>query len=409
MLGVTGDWANAGAARDMTAVCRACDSRDGQIVLDLGNQPAADHFPSQDDPGPDAVYPLQMWLCTSCGLAQLLADPVVPEEPLGAEPAALVEQAAHAVECVAEAGWLQRGLRLTEYGSPHGGSWASLVKARGLSIVDRTSHTEVVLDCFGLMHEANQGRALADRVALLEPRGVLLLQYHTLATIVRLSQWNSLRHGHYAYYSTTAIVEMLRRIGFIPRSAWQFDLYGGTVLLAATRTHSAGAEVDESVQSLLDDERRLRVRDPVRLQSLQWSAMQTAYVLREWLTEQQSAGVTVIGYGAASRAVALLYSAEVNSGSLCAVADASRAKQGRRMPGTDIPVISPREMVSARPDVVLLLLPDLLNEVRAKLPEIEALGGRWMDVEEFSAVQSEVSSLWASAKPRRAPSNPKER
>src|SRR6202034_1889526 len=81
--------------------CRACGTTDGQLVLDLGQQPACDYFPRQDDPGPDPVYPLQMWLCSACGLAQLLADPTVPEEPRGAETAALVAQAADAVARVA--------------------------------------------------------------------------------------------------------------------------------------------------------------------------------------------------------------------------------------------------------------------------------------------------------------------
>jgi hypothetical protein len=34
------------------------------------------------DPGPDPVSPLEMRLCARCGLAQLLPDPTVPEEPL---------------------------------------------------------------------------------------------------------------------------------------------------------------------------------------------------------------------------------------------------------------------------------------------------------------------------------------
>src|ERR1700754_243102 len=103
--------------------CRACRGRDGQIVLDLGQQPASDYFPKCDEPGPDPVYPLQMWLCATCGLAQLLDDPTVPEEPRGAEPAALVIQAQDAVERVAAAGLLPAGARVAEYGSPHGGSW----------------------------------------------------------------------------------------------------------------------------------------------------------------------------------------------------------------------------------------------------------------------------------------------
>src|SRR5262245_63657578 len=79
-------------------VCRACRGQAGHLALDLGEQPACDYFPRCDDLGPDPVYPLQMWLCSSCGLAQLVADPTVPEEPRGAEPAALVAQAADAGE-----------------------------------------------------------------------------------------------------------------------------------------------------------------------------------------------------------------------------------------------------------------------------------------------------------------------
>ena len=59
-------------------ICRACRGQAGHLVLDLGEQPACDYFPRCDDPGPDPVYPLQMWLCSSRGLVQLVADPTVP-------------------------------------------------------------------------------------------------------------------------------------------------------------------------------------------------------------------------------------------------------------------------------------------------------------------------------------------
>lgn len=363
--------------------CRVCRGQDGHVVLDLGEQPASDSFPARDDPGPDPVFPLRMWLCTSCGLAQLLSDPTVPEEPRGAEPTALVEQAADAVGRVAAAGWLRPGMRVAEFGSPHGGSWASHFERRGLSIAAEHDRSDVVLDCFGLMHEANQAASLAQRAARVEPDGVLLLQYHSLATILRRGQWNSLRHGHYGYYSTTALATMLSTVGFTPRSAWQFDLYGGTVLLAATRSRESGLGVNSSVRTLLDDEKELGVRDPESFRDLQRSAEFSSYVVRDWLARQRTAGATVVGYGAASRAVALLSRARVDKRLLSAVADVSAAKQGRRMPGTDIPVISPPEMIVARPDAVLLFLPDLLNEVRTDLPEIETAGGRWVNVEDL--------------------------
>ena len=366
--------------------CRWCRGTAGEIVLDLGDQPASDNFPAVDQPGPDPVYPLQMWLCSACGLAQLLVDPTVPEEPRGAEPVALVEQAADAVARVAAAGWLPPGARAAEYGSPHGGSWLSLLAECGLAPMSDGAQADVVLDCFGLMHSADQAAALAERTARVVPGGVLLLQYHSLATILRLGQWNSLRHGHYAYYSTTALGRMLAAVGFVPRQAWRFDLYGGTVLLAATRSEDAGGDAADtgpgvSVRELLIEEAALGVEDPARVRTLQDSAASRAEALHRWLIDQKAAGCTVLGYGAASRAVALLCRAGVDRGLLPAVADASPAKHGRRMPATDIPVVAPGELVAARPDAVALFLPDLLPEMRATLPEVEAAGGRWVDVE----------------------------
>jgi hypothetical protein len=359
--------------------CRACRGSAGHLVLDLGEQPASDYFPRSDDPGPDPVYPLQMWLCSSCGLAQLLTDPTVPEEPRGTEPAALVAQAADAVDRVTRAEWLPKGGVVAEYGSPHGGSWLGLLAARGLRPADGESRADVIVDCFGMMHAADQREALAERAARIAPGGVLLLQYHALSTIVGCGQWNALRHGHYAYYSTTALTAMLAEVGFSPRTAWPFELYGGTVLLAATRDGEGRDGPDDAVGSMLASDAIIGVRDPGRFAGLQRDIQAHAKNLHDWLVTERSAGRKVVGYGAASRAVALLCQAHVDRALLPKVIDASPAKQGLRMPGTDIPVADPAELAAGRPDAVLLFVPDLLAEVRETFPEVEAAGGRWVD------------------------------
>lgn len=365
--------------------CRACRGSDGEVVLDLGQQPACDYFPRWDDPGPDPAYPLQMWLCSSCGLAQLLADPTVPEEPKGTEPAALVAQAADAVERVIVAGWLPARGAVAEYGSPHGGSWLGLLAAHGLVPAGDGEQANVVLDCFGLMHAADQQSALAERAARVMPGGVLLLQYHALSTIIRGRQWNALRHGHYAYYSTTALTAMLAAVGFSPRTGWQFDLYGGTALLAASRDSDGLGGPDEAVRTLLTGDTRIGVRDPSVFLGLQRNVQAHSSNLHNWLAAQRSAGRKVLGYGAASRAVALLCHAQVDRLLLPAVVDASPAKQGLRMPGSGIPVADPAQLAVRRPDAVLLFVPDLLAEVRNAFPHVEAVGGRWVDVEKLGS------------------------
>jgi hypothetical protein len=361
--------------------CRACASDAGQLVLDLGLQPACDYFPPRSDTGPDPVYPLQMWLCANCGLAQLVADPTVPEEPRGAEPAALVAQAADAVRRASTAGLLPAGSTVAEYGSPHGGSWLSELATCGLHPVPADQAADVIVDCFGLMHAADQAAALADRARRVAAGGVLLLQFHSLEAIIRLGQWNALRHGHYAYYSTTALMEMLAMHGFTAQTAWRFELYGGTVLLAARRESDHPAAPDQSVRDQVAGDTRAGVRDPAVLAGLQHDLVVQTSRLSAWLANERAAGRTVLGYGAASRAVALLRMAGADRSVMPAVVDASPAKRGLRMPGTDIPVISPSELGARRPDSMLLFLPDLLAEVRATYPEVEAAGGRWVAAE----------------------------
>jgi hypothetical protein len=72
--------------------------------------------------------------------------------------------------------------------------------------------------------------------------------------------------------------------------------------------------------------------------------------------------------------VALFCLAGVDRGLLPAIADAAPATQGRRMPGTDIPIVAPEELLAGRPDDILLTVPDLLGEVSQRYPELD---GRW--------------------------------
>jgi hypothetical protein len=351
--------------------CRGCGNTALSRVLDLGEVPAADHFPLAADPvhADEASHSLAMDLCHACGLAQLADDDTIADEPRGVEPQALKDQAEAAIKRVAAAGWL-RGNTVVEFGSPHGGTWIPLLTERGFTTA--TSRADVVLDCFGIMHEPDQRSAFVRRGQATAPGGVLLLQYHPIGTIVGQGQWNALRHGHFAYYSLTTLVRLLEGVGMRVVHTWEFDLYGGTVLLAAV--YGDAVEPDGSVLRILASEETLGVTDPAVVAGLQRSADQHVESLRNWLEAEAEAGRTVLAYGAASRAVALFSRAGVDSRLLAAVADASTAKQGRRMPGTDIPIVTPNELLAAKPDRVLLTLPDLLPEVSARFPELD---GRW--------------------------------
>ncbi|MBO1756607.1 class I SAM-dependent methyltransferase [Allobranchiibius sp. CTAmp26] len=353
--------------------CRACGGSRGTTVLDLGEQPAADHFPPASDPGPDPRFALSMWWCADCCLAQLAEDETSIEEPRGLEPRALVLQAQQALAQVAEAGFFQGRSTVGEFPSPHGGSWLGDAAAYGPTIV-ADGAAEVLVDSFGIMHERDQAAGVRRRAQRLAPGGVLLLQYQSLDSIVSQGAWNALRHGHFGYYSLLSLEPLLAQAGLRVLRAWDFDLYGGTVLLAVARAADRQS-VHPSVALLAARDRASGMADPTVLATLQDHVDEHIAWLRRQLRDRRAAGRTVLGYGAASRAAALLAAARADTSLLPAIADGGTAKHGRRMPGTDIPIVSPAQLLEADPDDVMLFLPDLLPEVTRSFPQ---LAGRWI-------------------------------
>jgi hypothetical protein len=226
------------------------------------------------------------------------------------------------------------------------------------------------------MHEADQLAALRTRADAVAPGGTLVLLFHSLAAIMEGAQCNALRLGHFAYYSTPAMVGMLAQLGMTVTSAHRFPLYGGTVVLTASRQ---GVPDAAGLPALLDAELDAGVLRAEDVAALGGSVGRTVTALRAQLEEHRAAGRRVYGYAAASRAVSLLCLVGADTTLLAGVADASPAKRGRRMPGTDVPVIPPEELVAAEPDVVLVFVSDLMDEVRRALPQIEAAGGTWVD------------------------------
>jgi hypothetical protein len=56
---------------------------------------------------------------------------------------------------------------------------------------------------------------------------------------------------------------------------------------------------------------------------------------------------------------------------LPAVADRAASKQGKLLPGSHIPVISPEKMAAQSPDALLVLPWNLIDELRQQLPGYE--------------------------------------
>lgn len=357
--------------------CRWCRGRAATVVLDLGVQPTASSLPWAGDPLPDPVAPLRMVRCDGCGLLQLEEGLVAAEELMGIEPVEMVEQGRRAVNDLMAAGWAMPGETFVSFDSPHGNGWDEHLLAAGL-VPAPDGSADLVVDIFGLMHDADQDAAFAERLRRVGPGGRLVLQVHPFGVDVASRAWNALRHGHYAYYSVEWLVGALAERQLSVVAGWQYPLQGGTAVLVA---RSGSTATDHAVDDLLGWERRAAPVTDAGLLAVASGVDASAEALGEYVRSCNRQGLRVAGYAAGSGVPPLLTMAGITSAELLAVGDASAEKQGRVMPVSRVPVVSPDELEALVPDRVLVFVPGLLDELRRAMQGLEARGGRFVTVD----------------------------
>lgn len=348
-------------------------------VLNLGRQPASDAFPPANDANEEARWPLELWYCTRCHLAQLAVDPPLPEPPLAVESATMARHAREtAVDVISEAA-LPAGSTVAEAASHHGGSWMPYLVASGLvpQPLEAEGSVDLLVDVHGLAHEPDTETALAAHARRLSPTGRLVLEFHHLLSLVTEGQFDTVRLGHPVYLSVLALQQGLRRHDLVVTDAVLNPAYGGSLRVTARRD-SDHAYVHDSVDAVLDAERSAGLDSPDGLRPLQAQADRSARALRRYLEDARTSGRTVLGYGAPSKASVLLCYSGVDDRLLPATADLSPAKHGRRLPGCGVPIVSPEALLAARPDDVLILTWDIAEEVVRQLAALGQQGSRFL-------------------------------
>jgi len=86
----------------------------------------------------------------------------------------------------------------------------------------------------------------------------------------------------------------------------------------------------------------------------------------------------VVGYGAPAKANTLLNYCGVGRELIPYTVDRSPHKQGRFLPGVQIPIYAPERIFETKPDYVLILPWNIRDEIRAKMAGIREWGGRFV-------------------------------
>lgn len=395
--------------------CRLCHAPVTRTFVDLGAMPSANAYlrPDQVD-GPEPTYPLHALVCDECLLVQLealispdelftdyayfssysdswvdharrFAAAAVVDLGLGAE--SLV------VEVASNDGYLLqhfRGAGVPVLGIEPAANVADVARAKGIAtetaffgadtaaaLVAAGRTADLLVANNVLAHVPDLDDFLGGMATVVKPSGVISIEVPHLLNLIEQVQFDTIYHEHFSYFSLLTAERALARHGLAVFDVERLSTHGGSL-----RIWAAPEEAGRPVTSRLADVRRLELASGLADIGTYSGFGARVERLRQgvtgFLADARATGARVVGYGAAAKGNTLLNFCKVGPADMAYVADRSREKQGRLLPGTHIPVVSPDRIFETRPDVVVILPWNLSAEITAQLAGVAEWGGRFV-------------------------------
>jgi SAM-dependent methyltransferase len=397
--------------------CRFCRTPLVHTFLDLGRQPLANSYLTAEQlaAGNEQAYPLHVRVCHKCFLVQ--ADDAVPADAIFDDAYAYFSSystswVAHAkayaeamtdrfglgpeslvVEVASNDGYLLQHfveMDVPVLGVEPTANTAAAAVARGVptEVMFFGAQTGQVLAARGdradlmaannvLAHVPDIGDFVAGFREVLKDEGVLTFEFPHLLNLIQKVQFDTIYHEHFSYLSVLAVEQVLRANGLRPFDVERLSTHGGSLRLFCCHMGSGHEETDALVA--LRDEEHTAGFDRIETYAgfaPRVEAVRTSF--RAFLAEEKAAGRRIAAYGAAAKGNTFLNYCRTTTNDIVAVFDASLAKQGRFLPGSHLPILSPQEISEVRPDDLVILPWNLKDEIMGQTAFIRDWGGRFV-------------------------------
>ena len=397
-------------------LCRFCGAPLTTTFVDLGETPLANSYLTTEDvaAGRERRYPLHARVCGECFLVQV-DDPVRPDAIFSdyayfsSTSASWVEHARRYAQAMIERFRLGPSSLVVEIASNDGYLLQHFVAA-GIPVlgVEPAANVAKAALAKGVPTEvAFFGRATAEGLArrglradltaannvlahapdirdfvagfpiLLAPQGVATFEFPHLLNLIRETQFDTIYHEHFSYLSLTAVERVFAATGLRAFDVEELVTHGGSLRLYACRAEAAHRESGR----LADLRERERAAGLATLDAYCGFAPRVEAVKRgflDFLGAARAEGKRVAAYGAAAKGATFLNVCGVGAADIVCVFDRSPAKQGKLLPGSHVPILAPERIVEVRPDYLVVLPWNLIDEIRAEMAAIGGWGGRFV-------------------------------
>jgi hypothetical protein len=205
--------------------------------------------------------------------------------------------------------------------------------------------------------------------------GWVSIEVQHLLTLVQRTQFDTIYHEHFQYYTVLSAQRALASGGLALVDVELLDTHGGSIRLWA-RPEGVAGEPSERVREVLAAEAAAGLHTAEGHDGFAAAVSRIRDDLVAFLVEARRAGKTVVGYGAPGKGNTLLNYCGIRPDLLAYTVDRNPYKHGRFTPGTRVPILEPERIAADRPDYVLVLPWNLRDELVEQLGFVREWGGR---------------------------------
>jgi SAM-dependent methyltransferase len=385
-------------------------------MADLGMQPASNAFlVSHEAIGEETRYPLRAKVCESCKLVQLDFD-VAREELFGnyvyfssysdqwlahaqaycdmARQRFALDSSSLVVELASNDGYLLKNflkMGIAVLGIDPSDTVAAAAEKIGVPTVVRFFGENLAKELAGqgrqadliignnvLAHVPQLNDFIAGIALLLRPSGSVTIEFPHLLELIEHVEFDTIYHEHFSYISLYAIEQVFARHRLRIFDVERLSTHGGSLRIFASHASRSDLKDSAVLREVRAQESAAGLPDLATYGQFAKRVAECRDSLLKFLSGAKQEGGRVAAYGAAAKGNTVLNFCGVTPQDIMFVADRNPHKQKKLLPGTHIPVVSPEELMQAKPDYVLILPWNLRDEIRLQLDGIKEWGGRFV-------------------------------
>ncbi|WP_027833728.1 class I SAM-dependent methyltransferase [Maritalea myrionectae] len=385
--------------------CRHCNAELNHDLIDLGEMPPSNAYLIEAElTKTEPTYPLKVKVCDNCFLVQT-EDFARADELFTADYAYFSSTSqswlAHArrfadsaierfqlskeslvIELASNDGYLLKNFVAAEIpclGVEPTNATADAAEGLGIpqwrdffsrraseKIMAQYGQADLIIGNNVLAHVPDINDFVSGAASLLKSTGTISFEFPHLLNLLRHCQFDTIYHEHFSYLSMIALQRIAQAAQLKIIDVMQLPTHGGSLRVYLAH-HDDPRAPSANVDAVLREEFDFGIADITTYEALQQEAERIKAELVDFLASARADGKKVLGYGAAAKGNTLLNFAGVTPDLLPMIADAAPSKQGKYMPGSHIPIVTPDQLVHAEPDDVLILPWNIGPEIMASI------------------------------------------